>query len=363
MSVIKELKLFAKDLSILIAEDQKDLNQELFDLASIFFKKVERAYDGVEALAKYKKNRFDIVLSDITMPNMNGVKLSQEIKNINNEQIIVILSAHSELEYLIQLIDIGINQFVAKPFKEEELFYRLLKVSENLVYKQHYLNTILASHNNDDDAIENSIKEFLKDENINEEFEEFGIETDLTEDFNLNSVEPSTEVKTFEDVVEHKVVDSNNFFKKLQEDDFIWESLEGQITQLIEYNKDFNEAIEIIYLNKIDQRLINEIAQILRGMYSIFTFIEVLRDLGDVLKELSEFLEDLDFNKLDNSQIEKLKLIEFIHEDISRFIETVFVYRDTLDVHYLEDSLKSSVKQLKTNVLNEVIDEEELELF
>ena len=141
MSIIKELKLFAKDLNILIVEDQKDLNTELVEVNSLFFKKVDYAFDGLEALELYKQNDYHIVLSDITMPNMNGVELAREIKALNSEQTIVILSAHSELEYLIELIDIGIHQFVAKPFKQEELFYRLLKVSENIIYKEHYIVT------------------------------------------------------------------------------------------------------------------------------------------------------------------------------------------------------------------------------
>lgn len=50
MSIIKELKLFSKNLTLLVVEDQKDLNEELVELTTIFFKKVDFAFDGKEAL-------------------------------------------------------------------------------------------------------------------------------------------------------------------------------------------------------------------------------------------------------------------------------------------------------------------------
>lgn len=363
MSIIKELQLFAKDLSLLIVEDQKDLNQELYELTSIFFKSVDVAFDGVEALKKYKENDYHIILSDITMPNMNGVTLSREIRHISNEQSIIILSAHNELEYLIDLIDIGIHQFIAKPFKEEELFYRLLKVSENIVYKKHYLNTLLNKKTRDDESINEIVEQILDDEVMEDELafyddsENFGI---INESDNLPNI---SENNSFKDVVEHKVVNTEDFFKTLQQDKLLWESLEGQIEQLIYLSKDFNEAIERIYLNKLNQDLVDDVSNILRGMYSIFSFIDVLKSLGEVLYELAIFLEELNFSSLNSTQIDKLKILEFIYDDISRFIDTVFVYKDTLDVHYLEDSLRSSVLQLKHNMFQESLEEDELELF
>lgn len=303
----------------------------------------------------YKKSPYDIVLSDITMPNMNGVKLSREIRHLNSEQTIIILSAHSELEYLIELIDIGIHQFIAKPFNEDELFYRLLKVSENIVYKQHYLNTLLKSQKINSESLDEEIEEYLIENDLNEEAESFDVDLDLNEKKDTTLV--------FENVVEHEVMDSNNFYNNLKNDTLVWDALEGQVENLLDLSSDFNDLVERIYLNKIDEELLLNISSILKGMYSTFSFIDTFKNLGEVLNDLAIFLEDLNLDNLNESQIEKIKIIEFIYDDISRFIETVFVYKDTLDVHYLEDSLRSSVQQLKTNVLSTDIEEDELELF
>lgn len=71
-----------------------------------------------------------------------------------------------------------------------------------------------------------------------------------------------------------------------------------------------------------------------------------------------------DLLELDEDQVKKLSHLEFIHSDISKFIKIIFIEKATLDIHYLEDSLRSSVHQLKQNVLGtEIMDDSELELF
>lgn len=105
------------------------------------------------------------------------------------------------------------------------------------------------------------------------------------------------------------------------------------------------------------------VASILRKIYSIFSFLDELSKLAKVLLKLVIFLESLDLESLTVEKRNKLKILEFIYDDISRFVETVFIYKDTLDISYLEDSLNSSIEQLKMSFNDEKIEEEELELF
>lgn len=132
MNIFKELKEFAKDLTLLIVEDDIALNGELYELSKLFFMDVKVANNGQEGLDLYNKEKFDIILSDVTMPIMNGVELCKKVKIINQDQAIIVLSAHNEVEYFVELIDIGIRQFIHKPFKDDEFLYRLLKVCENV---------------------------------------------------------------------------------------------------------------------------------------------------------------------------------------------------------------------------------------
>jgi len=335
MSVYKELKVFAKDLRILIVEDEKILNAELVEISKLFFKDVLFAYSGEDALKIYKQESMDIdiVLSDITMPGMDGVALSRKIKLLNDEQSIVILSAHSEMSYIVELIDIGIRQFVHKPFDDKELLFRLLKVSESI--------TLMKAYKEHDAKSEKLIK--VTTENPNH---------------------TQTESKAVgHDVIAHKALNSESFMDSLQSDEFLWLAFENDIATLLELQEDFEYIVSGFRLNSITQKMLFSFSKTLRKVHTIFMQMDSLTKISQTFLDLIYFIEDLDYKRVTQEQINHFKMLEFIYEDISRFIETVFIHKDTIDIHYLEDSLGSSLKQLKQSVLQIPIEEEELELF
>jgi DNA-binding response OmpR family regulator len=124
-----------KTLSVLLVEDFEPLRREMVEVLEDLFKAVLVASDGKEALALYQ-NAFennpisiDLVISDIQMPNMDGVVLTQKIRELNPEQAIIILSAHTDSKYLIELINMGISKFLTKPIQQDELFDILYRES------------------------------------------------------------------------------------------------------------------------------------------------------------------------------------------------------------------------------------------
>lgn len=124
-----------KELTILVAEDYQPLRDDLAEVFRDLFKRVEIAEDGEEALRLYMEyitveNRgFDIVITDIQMPRMNGIVLCEELKKINPNQEIMVLSAHTDSEYLIELINCGISQFINKPIEQQALMKAILNVT------------------------------------------------------------------------------------------------------------------------------------------------------------------------------------------------------------------------------------------
>jgi len=138
MSISTDLKAEAKELSILFVEDHAELRVQTQEILKTLFKVVSTAIDGKDAIAQYseyfeKNNRyFDIVLSDIEMPTMNGIELSQLIYQHNENQVILILSAHDETKYLLPLINLGIDKFIKKPLDYQELLNILLKVTQKI---------------------------------------------------------------------------------------------------------------------------------------------------------------------------------------------------------------------------------------
>ena len=120
-----------KTLKILIVEDEKRLAQLLKEAINDSFYKVVIAKDGIEGLKKFQSFKPDIIISDITMPNLDGLEMCQKIREESNIPI-VILSAYSQKEKLLKAIDLGINKYFIKPFDIEEFLEYLKNLSKNI---------------------------------------------------------------------------------------------------------------------------------------------------------------------------------------------------------------------------------------
>ncbi len=123
----KDLIKFSEKVSILYAEDDEKLREDTSRLLSTFFKNITIAVDGKDALEKYKPDLFDIVISDFVMPEMNGMELTKNIKAINQEQIIIILSAHDEHHYVEELKKAGVDDFIFKPLNIQQFIDTMYK--------------------------------------------------------------------------------------------------------------------------------------------------------------------------------------------------------------------------------------------
>ncbi len=129
MKMLEELKKEAHSIKVLFVEDDTDFTKVMEDLLKKFFKNVVFAKDGEEGLKKYiEEGPFEIVISDITMPVMDGLEMSENIKKENHGQHIMIISAHSDANKLIKAIDIGVDSFILKPVDSFVLLERLLGI-------------------------------------------------------------------------------------------------------------------------------------------------------------------------------------------------------------------------------------------
>jgi len=127
-----------KNLSLLLVEDYIPLQSDMLAGIEDFFKHVAVANNGEEALALYntyaKENGqvFDIVVTDIVMPKMNGVELCEALLQRNEGQEIVVLSAYTESDYLLRLINLGISRFIHKPIDYEIFLETLYKIANKI---------------------------------------------------------------------------------------------------------------------------------------------------------------------------------------------------------------------------------------
>ncbi len=134
-----------KELTLLLVEDYEPLRNDMAEMLEDLFKMVVVASNGVEALGFYKEYQseygktFDIVISDIVMPVMNGVDFCEILRKENENQQIIILSAHTDTEYLLRLINLGIAQFINKPVQHERLLDTLIYVCSKINKEEEVL--------------------------------------------------------------------------------------------------------------------------------------------------------------------------------------------------------------------------------
>jgi len=129
----------SKGLNVLYVEDDKELLKATTTLFEIYFHSVSVASDGEEGLQAYKKyyqdtkKYYDIVISDIKMPKLDGVEMAKKIKSFNPEQSIVFITAYTDFDSLNIAIELGVDGFLKKPLELEQLKNILYKTSQKVV--------------------------------------------------------------------------------------------------------------------------------------------------------------------------------------------------------------------------------------
>ena len=124
----KQVVYFSESLSLLYVEDEIDLRNEMHGIFQLFFKNITLAFDGSDGLQKYNQELFDIVITDINMPHMNGIEMIKNIREINPEQKIITITANDDSSTLMQLIKLGVQNFLVKPVDTQGVINTLYPV-------------------------------------------------------------------------------------------------------------------------------------------------------------------------------------------------------------------------------------------
>jgi len=114
-----------ENLVVMFVEDENDIREALSSAIEDEFAKLVSARDGEDGLKKFKKYKPDIVVTDISMPIMDGLEMTKAIKEISKDTPVIILSAFSEKERLLKAIDVGVDKYLIKPIDPDELMRTL----------------------------------------------------------------------------------------------------------------------------------------------------------------------------------------------------------------------------------------------
>lgn len=117
---------------ILITDDDVDLRELLTEAVSNWGYVVSVAKDGEEALKKLRMERFDIVITDLMMPGMDGLKLLERIVELDKDILVIIVTGYATIETAVKAIETGAYDYIAKPFRLDELMIVLKNACEKL---------------------------------------------------------------------------------------------------------------------------------------------------------------------------------------------------------------------------------------
>lgn len=124
-----------KDMNILVVDDHESMRrivkQALNDLG---FKNVEMADDGSTALPMLKEGKFDFLVSDWNMPEMQGIDLLKAVRADSNiaKMPVLMITAEAKKEQIIEAAKSGVNDYVIKPFNRETLNTKIENVFAKL---------------------------------------------------------------------------------------------------------------------------------------------------------------------------------------------------------------------------------------
>lgn len=130
--------VFMKTLTILFVEDDPDAMAQLSQFLKRRVGTLITAANGAEGLSAFKKRKPDIVITDIQMPEMDGLTMSLEIRRLDSDVPIIVVTAFEQTDYLVRAIEIGLDKYIPKPVDPERLHAALVQCAEGLYAENRF---------------------------------------------------------------------------------------------------------------------------------------------------------------------------------------------------------------------------------
>ncbi len=371
MRNIKDLHKYSQNLNVLYVEDDVNLRNETETLFKMLFKNIDTASDGKDGLEKYNNNLYDLVISDINMPVMNGIEMCKQIKEINPEQKISIVSAHDESHILMDLIKAGADGFILKPMHMDEMVTALYPVCRD-AYTQIINIELVNELNEKNRLLEQQIKELRSKSNAIEtkhnQLDELIQEKKRYEE----SVNESSQSVVHEPVTETvPKVDVKVLDEYFQEDE---DEGDENVLFLSDHCADltemFTEIPEIIsaYELEANPAEIQKISKNLAKASSILMYYSPYLDmLASNFSELAVVMENhmdafIEIMNIDPQSV--LMLFDAVSADMERYVERFSVESLAMkNSHHIHEPTALSIQQIITMIVPPAEDEGDMEFF
>lgn len=123
-----------QNLTLLYAEDEEGIRKNIADSLGYYVKKVIEASNGAEAFELYAQEKPDIILTDIHMPVLNGIEFVKKVRQIDKKIPIIMITAHTDKEYLLEAVELKMEKYIVKPIELEVLFEVFKKSLETISF-------------------------------------------------------------------------------------------------------------------------------------------------------------------------------------------------------------------------------------
>ena len=155
---MKKLMKFALQLKILYVEDNEEARESTLGLLDNIFGSITTAVNGEDGLDKFNKDNFDLILTDINMPKMNGIEMTTKIRDTNKDIPILVLSAYNESGYFMETIKQGVEGYLLKPVDLNQFITMITKTIEKIYLK----NEIQLYQHNLEEKVQEQTKKIYK---------------------------------------------------------------------------------------------------------------------------------------------------------------------------------------------------------
>ncbi len=132
------MKDLLKNFTVLYVEDEDMVRKSAVEYLTRVCKKVLEAKDGKEAIKLWREQKPDIIITDISMPRLNGIDMASYIRAHDKDIQIIIATAHSDTEYLLKAVELQLVKYIIKPITKEKLIGALEKSIELIEDKSKF---------------------------------------------------------------------------------------------------------------------------------------------------------------------------------------------------------------------------------
>lgn len=132
------MKNMLKNFTILYVEDEEMVRKSAVEYLERVAKEVLQAKDGKEAIKVWREHKPDIIITDISMPRLNGIDMASYIRAHDKDVQIIIATAHSDTEYLLKAVELQLVKYIIKPITKEKLIGALEKSMELIEDKSKF---------------------------------------------------------------------------------------------------------------------------------------------------------------------------------------------------------------------------------